>query len=211
MSKTKLTIIYSSTTGTNYQLAKWAEEGALELGAEVRVRKVPHIRPPHDIDTDPSKIALAEATRDVAEIALEDLDWADAIIFSTPARYGVMTAEVKDFLEKTGGLWAEGKLVNKVVSGMASAQNTHGGQEAVLLSLYTAMYHWGAIIAAPGYTNPVLFSSGGNPYGITVTTTADGTIIEDKEIIRNAVKHQAKRTLTIAGAIQQLKKIETVK
>jgi NAD(P)H dehydrogenase (quinone) len=94
-----------------------------------------------------------------------------------------------------GGLWAQGKTVNKVASAMSSAQNPHGGQEATILSIYTTMYHWGAIVAAPGYTDPVLFGAGGNPYGTSVTVDQNGNMIED---VQAAVKHQAKRTVTVA-------------
>ena len=88
-----------------------------------------------------------------------------------------------------------GKTVNKVVSAMTSAQNSHSGQEATILSHCTAMMHWGAIIATPGYTDPVLFGAGGNPYGTSVTVGQDGKMIED---VQAAVKQQAKRTVTVA-------------
>ena len=83
---------------------------------------------------------------------------------------------------------------------MTSAQNAHGGQEATLLSLYTTMYHWGAIVATPGYTDPVIFGAGGNPYGTSVTVDQDGKMIED---VQAAVKHQAKRTVTVAGWVKE--------
>src|SRR5699024_2718467 len=102
------------------------------------------------------------------------------------------------FLDLQGGLWAEGKLVNKVVSGMSSAQNDHGGQEASILSLYTSLMHWGAIIAAPGYADPVIFTTGGNPYGTTVTT-GDNTAERDA---KPAVEAQTKRTLDVASRIK---------
>lgn len=98
------------------------------------------------------------------KVKLEDLVWADTIIFSVPTRFGNMPSQLKQFLDTTGGLWFNGKLMNKVVSAMTSAQNPHGGQEATILSLYTSMYLWGAIVAAPGYTDPVTFGAGGNPY-----------------------------------------------
>src|SRR5699024_3247172 len=103
-----------------------------------------------------------EKTKDIPVATSEDLDWADAIIFSAPTRFGVIASQMKQFLDTQGGLWAEGKTVNKVVSAMTSANNLHGGHEATLLSLYTMMMHWGAIIATPGYTDPVMFGSGGN-------------------------------------------------
>ena len=199
MTKTKLAVIYYSMGGTNYQLAKWAEEGAKEIGAEVKVLKIPESAPQSVIEGNPVWKAHVEATKNVAEVKLDDLEWADAIIFSVPTRFGNMPAQMKQFLDTTGGLWFSGKLVNKVVSAMTSAQNPHGGQEATILSLYTTMYHWGAIVAAPGYTDPVTFGAGGNPYGTSVTVSQDGKMIED---VQAAVKHQAKRTVTVAQAVK---------
>jgi NAD(P)H dehydrogenase (quinone) len=195
MANVKLAVIYYSMGGTNYQLSQWAAEGAKEAGAEVKVLKVPELAPQSAIEGNPAWKAHVEATKDVPEVTLSDLEWADAIIFSVPTRFGNMPSQMKQFIDTTGGLWFNGKLVNKVVSAMSSAQNPHGGQEATILSLYTTMYHWGAIVAAPGYTDPVTFASGGNPYGTSVTVDQNGNMIED---VQAAVKHQAKRTVTVA-------------
>ncbi|PET48364.1 NAD(P)H:quinone oxidoreductase, type IV [Bacillus sp. AFS001701] len=200
MTNVKLAVIYYSMGGTNYQLSKWAEEGAKEAGAEVRVLKVSELAPQSVIDLNENWKAFIESTKEVTEVTLNDLEWADAIIFSVPTRFGNMPAQMKQFLDTTGGLWFNGKLVNKVVSAMTSAQNPHGGQEATILSLYTTMYHWGAIVAAPGYTDPVTFGAGGNPYGTSVTVGQDGKMIEDVEA---AVKHQAKRTVTVAEWVKK--------
>jgi NAD(P)H dehydrogenase (quinone) len=200
MNNVKLAVIYYSMGGSNYQLAKWAGEGAEEAGADVRVLKVPELAPQSVIDNNPAWNANFEATKDVPTASMDDLEWADAIIFSTPTRFGVMAAQMKQFLDTTGGLWAQGKTINKVVSAMTSAQNPHGGQEATILSLYTMMYHWGAIVAAPGYTDPVLFGAGGNPYGTSVSIGQDGKMVEDVE---GAVKYQAKRTVDIAQRIKK--------
>lgn len=195
MANVKLAVIYYSSTGTNYQMAKWAAESAKENGVDVKVVKVPETAPQVAIDSNPAWKANVEATKDVPEVTLDDLEWADAIIFSVPTRFGNMPGQVKSFLDTTGGLWFNGKLTNKVVSAMTSAQNPHGGQEVTTLSLYTTMYHWGAIVVAPGYTDPVLYAAGGNPYGTSVSVDQDGSMIEDVEA---AVKHQAKRTVTVA-------------
>ena len=141
-----------------------------------------------------------ESTKEVPEVTLDDLEWADAIIFSVPTRFGNMPSQMKQFLDTTGGLWFNGKLVNKVVSAMSSAQNPHGGQEATILSLYTTMYHWGAIVAAPGYADPSAYKAGGNPYGTSVTVGQDGKMVEDVEA---AVKYQAKRTVTVAEWVKK--------
>lgn len=200
MTNVNVAVVFYSMGGTNYQLAQWAEAGATEAGAEVRVLKVQELAPQSVIDGNEAWKATVEATKDVPVATSEDLEWADAIIFSVPTRFGNMPSQMKQFLDTQGGLWASGKTVNKVVSAMTSAQNPHGGQEATLLSLYTSMMHWGAIIATPGYTDPVLFGAGGNPYGTSVTVGQDGKMIED---VQAAVKHQAKRTVTVAQWVKK--------
>lgn len=200
---TKTAIIYYSSSGTNYQLAKWAEAGAKAADAEVKVLKIPETAPQVAIDSNAAWKAHAEETKDVPEVTPEDLEWADAIIFSVPTRFGNIPSQVQSFIDTLGGVWAQGKLANKAVSAMSSAQNVHGGQEATILSLYTTMYHWGAIVAAPGYTDPVAFAAGGNPYGTSVTVGQEG-IVEDEAAIKAAVEHQAKRTVKIATALRNL-------
>ncbi|MEJ8778385.1 NAD(P)H:quinone oxidoreductase [Pseudogracilibacillus sp. ICA-222130] len=200
MSKVNVAVIYYSMSGTNYELAKWAEEGAKELGADVRVLKVPELAPQAVIDGNDVWKETVDQTSHIAEATSEDLEWADAIIFSTPTRFGVMASQMKQFLDTQGGLWASGKTVNKVVSAMSSAQNPHGGQEATILSLYTAMMHWGAIIAAPGYSDPSIFAAGGNPYGTSVTVNQDGNMVED---VKDTVKYQAKRTVQVAQWVKK--------
>jgi NAD(P)H dehydrogenase (quinone) len=199
MEKVNLAVIYYSATGINYKLARMAEEGAKAAGAEVRVLKVDELIPEEAINANPGMKANADATKDVKVATSEDLEWADAIIFSVPTRFGNLAAQMKNFIDRQGGLWAEGKLMNKVVSAMSSAQNPHGGQEATVKSLYTSMMHWGAIIVSPGYTDASIFKAGGNPYGTTVTQGQDGNMVEDVE---DAVKHQAKRTVEVAGWIK---------
>src|SRR5690554_1144143 len=195
MANVNVAIIYYSMGGTNYQLAQWAAEGGKEAGAEVKVLKVQELAPQSVIESTPAWKAHVEATKDVPVATSEDIEWADAIIFSVPTRFGNISSQMKQFFDIQGGLWASGKTVNKVVSAMTSAQNPHGGQEATILSLYTSMMHWGAIIVPPGYTDPVLFGAGGNPYGTSVSVDQDGKMIENVE---GAVKHQAKRTVTVA-------------
>ena len=200
MSKVKLAVIFYSMGGTNYQLAKWAEEGAKEAGAEVKVFKVEELATEAVIEGIEAWKSTVEATKDVPEATSEDIEWADAIIFSTPTRFGNMASQMKQFLDTQGGIWAQGKTINKVVSAMSSAQNSHGGQEATILSLYTSMMHWGAIIATPGYTDPVIFGAGGNPYGTSVSVDQDGNMIED---VQAAVKYQATRTVTVAEWVKR--------
>ncbi|MGX7394093.1 NAD(P)H:quinone oxidoreductase [Carnobacterium mobile] len=200
MTKANLAVVFYSMGGTNYQLAQWAAEAATAAGADVRVLKVQELAPEAIIQGNETWKATVEATKDVPVATSADLEWADAIIFSTPTRFGNMPSQMKQFLDIQGGIWASGKTVNKVVSAMSSAQNPHGGQEATILSLYTSMMHWGAIIAAPGYSDPVLFKAGGNPYGTSVTVGQDGKMIED---VADAVKYQAERTVKVAEWVKK--------
>lgn len=206
MENVNLAIIYYSSTGTNHQLTEWASEGAREVGAEVKVLKVPELAPQSLIDSNPAwKNYSEEVATCVPTVSLEDLEWADAIIFSVPTRFGNIPSQMKQFLDTTGGLWFNGRLMDKAVSAMATAQNPHGGQEATILSLYTTMHHWGAIIAAPGYTAPVIFGAGGNPYGTSVTVDQDGRLIEEYSAVKAAVIHQAKRTVMVAKWVKSAK------
>ncbi|HLR10475.1 MAG TPA: NAD(P)H:quinone oxidoreductase [Sporosarcina sp.] len=200
MENVNVAVVYYSMGGTNYQMAQWAAEGAKAAGANVRLVKVEELAPQSVIDNNEGWKATVEAMKDVPVATSDDLDWADAIIFSVPTRFGNMASQMKQFLDIQGGLWATGKTVNKVVSAMTSAQNAHGGQEATLLSLYTSMMHWGAIIATPGYTDDSVFAAGGNPYGTSVTVDQKGNMIEDVEA---AVKHQATRTVTVAEWVKK--------
>ena len=196
---TKLSIIYYSTYGSNVQMAKWAEEAALKLGAEVRVRQIQELAPQAVIDSQPGWKANQEATKDIPVANSDDIVWADAVLFAVPTRFGNVPSQFKQFIDIQGGIWATGKTVNKAVSAMTSAQNPHGCQEATLLSLYTSMFHWGAIVVTPGYTDASVGLAGGNPYGTSVTIGQDGKMVEN---VRPAVEHQVKRLLDVAAKLK---------
>lgn len=195
----KIAIIYYSATGTNHQMAKWAAEAAKSNGDhDVRFRKLKETAPMEAIESNDAWKKHYQETKDVEVAELDDLNWADAIIFSIPTRYGNLPSQLQAFFDTTGGLWSKGKLVNKVVSGMTSAQNPHGGQETTLLSLYKSMFHWGAIVAAPGYTSEELFKTGGNPYGFS----SEGGVDNLDEQSKTSITHQVKRTINIAESIK---------
>ncbi|RLK54989.1 NAD(P)H:quinone oxidoreductase [Actinokineospora cianjurensis] len=161
----KVAVIYYSSTGHVHQLAKAIEEGAIDAGAEVRLRKVAELAPASVVAGSPDWAEHAKATEDVPEATLDDLLWADAYLFGSPTRYGNVAAQLKQFIDTTGGLWFERKLVDKVVSGFTSSDEVHGGQESTIISLYNVFMHWGAIIVTPGYADDVVSAAGGNPYG----------------------------------------------
>src|ERR1700758_3841492 len=112
----KVAIIYYSATGTTYQLARAVEEGASEAGADVRLRKVRELAPEEAIASNQGWSAHRLASQHVVEASHDDLTWADAFIFGTPTRYGLPSAQLKQFLDGTGKLWVEGVLLNKICS-----------------------------------------------------------------------------------------------
>jgi NAD(P)H dehydrogenase (quinone) len=172
---TKIAIIYYSSTGHTYQLAQAVEEGARSLGAEVRLRKVRELAPEEAIATNQGWKQHVVATQHVEEANLDDLEWADGFIFGTPTRYGNVSAQLKQFIDSTGSLWAQGKLANKAVAAFTGAANAHGGQESTLLALSNTFYHWGSVIVPTGYTDPSIYPAGGNPYGVSFTASQDGS------------------------------------
>ena len=191
----RLAIVYYSTYGTNHQMADVAAEAAREAGAEVRLRKVRETAPEGVVAGQDAWRAQAEKTADVAEATPDDLVWANAFLFSAPTRYGVSASQLRAFIDTLGPVWAQGLLANKPASAMTSAQNPHGGQETTLISLYTTFMHWGAVIVAPGYTDPVIYASGGNPYG---TTAVAGQVTEE---VKASIRHQTRRLVEFAGKI----------
>jgi NAD(P)H dehydrogenase (quinone) len=162
----RVAVIYYSATGNVHQLAQAVAKGAQSRGAEVRLRRAAELAPDTAIDANPAWRAHVDATKDsVAEATLEDLEWATAYAFGTPTRFGNVSAQLKQFIDSAGAQWQAGVFHNKPVTSFTSAMNRHGGQESTLLSLNNVFYHWGCIIVPPGYTDPLLFAAGGNPYG----------------------------------------------
>ena len=170
----KVAVIYYSATGTNHATAQAVGEGAGAAGAEVRLRLVAETLPGEVVAKNPKWQQFVEQTANGPHASLDDLDWADAVVFGTPTRFGNVAAQLKAFIDSAGGLWFQGKLADKVYAGFTSAQNVHGGNESTLLALYNSIHHFGGILATPGYTDPVVFGSGGNPYGVSVATGQDG-------------------------------------
>lgn len=167
-------VIYYSATGTNHATALAVGKGATAAGATVRIHQVEETLPDAVIAKNPKWQTFVEQSKDFPKATIADLDWADAIVFGSPTRFGNIAAQLKGFIDSAGGLWFQGKLANKIYAGFTSAQNTHGGQESTLLALYNSIYHFGGLIATPGYTDPLVFGAGGNPYGVSVTTGPNG-------------------------------------
>ncbi|MFJ3695907.1 NAD(P)H:quinone oxidoreductase [Streptomyces sp. NPDC090052] len=196
-------VVYYSSTGNVHRLADAAAVSAKKTGAEVRLRRVAEVFPQSQVEAgNDAWAAHLEATRDVPLAALDDLEWADAILFGTPTRFGLPAAQLKQFLDTTVGLSLQGKLVNKVVSSFTSTAAGHSGQESTILALNNTYYHWGAIIVPTGATDPVLTTPGnGNPYGVSsVSGNQPGNVSEENLA---AMEFQARRVAGIATALKR--------
>ena len=194
MSNVRLAIVYYSTYGTNLKMARIAAEAAEATGAEVRLLKAPETAPDELVEKIEGWRNTAQMMIQVPEVTADDMEWANAYLFSAPTRYGVVASQLRAFIDTLGPLWQKGGLANKAVSAMTSAMNAHGGQETTLMSLYTTFMHWGSIIVTPGYTDPVQFKAGGNPYGVSVT--ANGQPMTDD--VQEAIRYQTRRLIQIA-------------
>ena len=192
----RLAIVYYSTYGTNHQMAEIAAEAARAAGAEVRLLKVPETAPEAVVAGQPAWKAQADKTAQLPQATAADMEWANAYLIVAPTRFGIMASQMRAFIDTLGGVWAKGGLANKAVSAMTSAQNAHGGQESTLLSFYATIMHWGGIVVAPGFTDPVIFKVGGNPYGYSHT---QGQPFSGD--VKAAIGHQARRLVQFAAKL----------
>ncbi|MBT2441189.1 NAD(P)H:quinone oxidoreductase [Streptomyces sp. ISL-36] len=199
---TNVAVIYYSSTGNVHALATAAANAAEKAGAEVRLRKVAELAPQSVIETKAEWAEHVQATRDIEVATPEDLEWADVVLIGTPTRFGLPAAQIKQFIDTTGGLWAQGKLVNKVASAFTSTSTAHGGQESTLLALNNTFYHWGAVIVAPGYADPVQFApANGNPYGTSSVSANEANNVAGENLA--AIEFQTRRAVEIATALKK--------
>jgi len=150
-------------------------EGARSVpGVQVTIKRVPELMPP-----DVAKKAGAKLDQAAAVATVEELAGYDAIIFGTPTRFGNMCAQMRNFLDQTGGLWMSGGLVGKVGSVFTSTATQHGGQETTITSFHTTLLHQGMVIVGVPYACQQLMNmdeiSGGSPYGASTLTKGDGS------------------------------------
>ncbi|NNM63909.1 MAG: NAD(P)H:quinone oxidoreductase [Burkholderiales bacterium] len=171
----KVLVLYYSTWGHIERMAQEVAEGVRSVpGVDVTIKRVPETMPPETV------AAIHAKTEQVAPIAKpEELAEYDAVIFGTPTRFGNMCGQMRNFLDQTGGLWQQGKLVGKVGSVFASTATQHGGQETTITSFHTTLFHQGMIVVGVPYACPELTNmdaiSGGTPYGATTLSKGDGS------------------------------------
>ena len=191
-------VIHYSATGTVYRLALAAREGAEKAGAVVRLRRVRELASPEAMARNPQWMAHSATVKEVPVATLGDLEWADAVLFGSPTRYGMISAQLKEYIHSTGPLWQAGSLANKVYGAFTSAATAHGGHESTLLSLAAVFHHWGGIMVPSGYSSP-LRSQAGNSNGTSAVGAHEGGP-SAAEI--ESARHQAQRAVEVALALK---------
>ena len=170
----KILVLYYSSYGHIEKMAEAIAEGAKSAGADVAIKRVPELVPEAVAKQQHFKLDQAAPIATVDELANYD-----AIIIGVPTRFGNMPAQMKNFLDQTGGLWFGGKLIGKVGSVFSSSATQHGGQESTILSTHTVLLHHGMVIVGLPYSFQgqmgVKEVTGGSPYGATTIADGDGS------------------------------------
>ncbi|TWB23277.1 NAD(P)H dehydrogenase (quinone) [Nitrospirillum amazonense] len=171
---TQVLVLYYSTYGHVETLAYAIADGAREVaGAEVTVKRVPELMPPDVAAKAHAKLDQKAPLADPAELGQYD-----AVIIGAPTRFGNMAAQMRNFLDQTGPLWAQGALVGKVGAAFTSTASQHGGQETTLTSIHTTLLHHGMVICGVPYSEPGMTVmdevTGGTPYGASTIAGPKG-------------------------------------
>lgn len=196
---TRLLIVFYSRSGSIEALAKVAAEAAREAGAEVRLRRAREVASEESMSHVKGWVENAARQNALYEApGQEDAEWADAILFGTPCYFGSMATELKNYLDRLGPQWKQGKLAGKVGGAFATASWPHGGTEVVTLSLYAPMAHLGMVIVPTGYTDEAMLEAG-SPYGASAIVGAENRDPREEDL--DATRHQARRMVAIAGAL----------
>ncbi|WP_336743491.1 NAD(P)H:quinone oxidoreductase [Aureimonas altamirensis] len=198
---TKVLVLYYSSYGHIETMALAVADGARAAGAEVAIRRVPELVPQAVAEKSGYKVDQSANVATVAELAEYD-----AIIIGTPTRFGTMASQMKNFLDRAGGLWFEDRLVGKVGSVFASTGSQHGGQETTIQSTQTVLFHLGMIIVGLPYTFKGQMRmdeiTGGTPYGAS-TLADDGhgghRAVSENEL--DGARFQGRHVAEIAAAL----------
>jgi NAD(P)H dehydrogenase (quinone) len=200
----RIAVIFHSMYGHVYRMAEAVAEGCREVkGAEVRLCQVPETLPEAVL----AKMGALEPRKAFAHVPVAttaDLEWADAVIFGTPTRFGNMSGQMRAFMDSTSKQWVDGSLVGKAGSVFTSSATQHGGQESTILSFHTTLLHQGMVIVGLPYTEKrqmtVSEISGGSPYGASTIAGGDGSRLPSENELAMA-RFQGRH---VAGIAQKL-------
>ena len=200
MANLNVLIAFYSRNGSTESLAKVIAEGARSEGADVRLRRAREVVTEEVMAKAPGWRENAQRMNQVYPAPTsEDAEWADAIIFGTPTRFGNASSELKAYVDSLGGLWFQGKLVGKAGSAFTSTSTPHGGNESTILTMYNFMAHLGLIIVPLGYADPTLFVAG-TPYGASSISGQNNAPPTDGDL--EVARFQGKRVAHVAKALK---------
>jgi NAD(P)H dehydrogenase (quinone) len=202
----KIQVVFYSMYGHIYRMAEAAAEGARQVaGAEVSLFQVAELVPEPALERTGAK-KIREGFAHVPLADPKQLADADGILFGTPTRFGNMSAQMRNFLDQTGGLWAKGALIGKVGSVFTSTGTQHGGQETTITSFHTTLLHLGMVIVGVPYSCQELTNmneiTGGSPYGAGTLAGSDGSRQPSENelaIARFQGRHMAEITRKLIG------------
>ena len=190
---TKILVLYYSTYGHVETMARAAAEGVRAAGAEAVVKRVPEL-----MSDDVAKAAGAKLDQAAPVATPDELADYDGFLFGTPTRFGNMAAQMKNFLDQTGSLWFQGKLIGKPAGVFVSTATQHGGQESTILSFHTVLLHHGMLVVGLPYSAQGQMIqteiSGGSPYGATTIAAGDGSrqpSANELDLMRFQARHLA--------------------
>lgn len=200
----KIQVVFYSMYGHIYRMAEAVAEGAREVkGAEVSLYQVPELMPKEALEKS-GALKAKEAFAHIPVMRVEQMAEADAIIFGTPTRYGNMCAQMKNFIDQTGGLWMKGALEGKAASVFTSTATQHGGQETTIVTTHIPLLHLGMIIVGVPYSEQGLMNTremaGGSPYGASTIAGGDGSRMPS-EIELAIAKTQGRRVAEITARL----------
>ena len=202
----KVLVVFYSMYGHIYKMAEAVAEGAKQVsGAEVELRRVPETLS-NEILAKMGAVDAQKAFSHVPVCTVDELATADAIIFGTPTRFGNMCGQMRQFLDATGQLWANGSLVGKVGSVFASSATQHGGQESTILSFHITLLHQGLVVVGLPYAFQGQMRideiTGGSPYGASTIAGGDGSRMPSANELE-AARFQGKHVANIAAKLSR--------
>jgi NAD(P)H dehydrogenase (quinone) len=200
----KILIVFYSTYGHVYKMAQAIAEGVKTVeGAEVEIRRVPETLP-NEVLEKMGAVEAQKAFSQIPECTVDDLTKADAVIFGTPTRFGNMCGQMRQFLDATGQLWANGSLVGKVGSVFTSTATQHGGQESTILTFHVTLLHHGFVVVGLPYSFQGQMRmdeiTGGSPYGASTIAGGDGSRLPSENELE-AARFQGKHVAGIASKL----------
>ncbi len=198
----RILVLYYSAYGHIERMADAVAEGARSVaGTEVTIKRVPELVP-----DEIARKAGMKLEQKAPIATVDELGNYDAIIFGTPTRFGNMAAQMRNFLDQTGGLWVQGALIGKVGSVFASTASQHGGQETTITSFHNTLLHHGMIVVGLPYSfagNTVMDQvSGGTPYGATTLAGPDGSRQPSENELAGA-RFQGRHVAEIAAGLER--------